>query len=190
MRKKSGIDDQSRDALTKLDFKKLRKIEEKFLSENKGFFEFLEKFPPKDFEEYLNKYIGKSYLEFLKNYDSALYKKFISNESIGEYYQKDNNIFAMMNPNEVRIVNDGLKMLIDFDRSDQNEQKLFHDVWVINKNCNHKNIKFSPYATFKEINDKNKYIDSSLIQPSKFTTTSLYNRYKQYRKRQQKKNRK
>jgi len=70
--------------------------------------------------------------------------------------------------------------------SNPNEQKLFDKVWKINKIQLKENIKFSPFATFKKINDSTNLIDPQLIQPNKFSTSALYNRYKGFRFRKQK----
>lgn len=72
--------------------------------------------------------------------------------------------------------------------SNPKEQKLFEKVWKINEKVAKGNIKFSAYATFKQINDNNNYVKPASIQPTKFTSTDLYNRYKQYRHRKQKSN--
>jgi len=72
--------------------------------------------------------------------------------------------------------------------SDPQEQKLFRKAWKINKAQLEKNIKFSHYATFQKINDKFNFINGNKIQQTKFTASPLYNRYKQYRLRQQKSN--
>lgn len=72
--------------------------------------------------------------------------------------------------------------------SDPQEQKLFREVWKINAEQLNKNIKFSAYFTFKQVNDKQHFVNPELIKPTKFTSTDLYNRYKQYRLKQQQSN--
>jgi hypothetical protein len=84
-----------------------------------------------------------------------------------------------------------LSLYGNLDISDPAEQELFRAVWKINDNCNKENIKFSPFATFKQLNDQYNYVNSNLIDKEKFTEKSpLYNRYKQFRKNEQKKNNK
>jgi hypothetical protein len=100
--------------LSREDHKKLDKTKENFLSDNKGFFDFLEKFPAKDFQECLNKYIAQSYLEFLKKYDAKLYKKFISDESVGGYYNNNKNLFDGWSPDNLETAKKALSRSIDF----------------------------------------------------------------------------
>jgi len=136
---------------------------------------------------------AESYLKFLMGYDDKLYRRlWNSNAAIVENL-KNKNIFdglgaegleAIQKIIEENILKSGL------DTSDPNEQLLFKAVWVINKDCNSNNIKFSPYSTFKKVNDKENYINNILIQPLKFSTSPLYNRFKQFRHKEQKKNNK
>ena len=71
--------------------------------------------------------------------------------------------------------------------SNPNEQKLFSFVYEINMNCNKRNYAFRPYKEFRELNDKHELISNELIQEEKFSKSDLYNRYKQYRTRRNKK---
>jgi hypothetical protein len=69
---------------------------------------------------------------------------------------------------------------------DPQEQLLFEDVWKVNKECIKKFMKFSPYNTFFTVNIEGKYINNKFIKEIKFSTSHLYNRYRQFRKRKQK----
>jgi len=100
--------------LSKKDHIKLNKAEEKFLNDNKGFFEFLKKFPTKDFHECIDRYCAQSYEEYLKNYDSNLYERFKSDESIGEYYRKNKNSFDGMSPENIETITKALGRSISF----------------------------------------------------------------------------
>jgi hypothetical protein len=67
--------------LRKADLKKLNIIRKKFLTDNKGYFDFIKKYPIDSFQQYLDWYCAQSFKEFLKNYDAELYNRFISDES-------------------------------------------------------------------------------------------------------------
>jgi hypothetical protein len=88
--------------------------------------------------------------------------------------------------NELQIKNFELGRYGNLDKSDPLEQELFKAVWEINKDCDKNNVKFSPFYNFKKVNDKEKYVSNDLIQQVKFSLTPLYNRYRQFRKREQK----
>ena len=98
MKKKKELNDKSWKVLSEEDHKKLEKAQEKFLNDNKSFFEFLEKFPAKNFQDCIDKYCVQSYFEFLQNYDAKLFKRlWNSNEAIVENF-KNKNDFDGMNP--------------------------------------------------------------------------------------------
>ena len=71
--------------------------------------------------------------------------------------------------------------------SNPDEQELFSLVYDVNMDCNRKNYKFRPYKIFKENNKKYNLVDNQLIKEEKFSKSDLYNRYKQYRTRRNKK---
>lgn len=115
MKKKKEIDNNSEQVLNKNYYKKLAEAQEKFISGNKVFFNFFEKFPPKGFQECINKYFAQSYLEFLKDYDKKLYEKFITDESRGDYYHFNNNPFDGWSPENIQTFTKSIERSILFE---------------------------------------------------------------------------
>ena len=114
IREKKKVPDTSWKVLSERDHKKLDKVQRLFKKVNTGFFEFLEKYDPKDLNECVQKYIVRSYLDFLKYYDKKLYQKLWESEEAIIENLKDKNPFEGINPENLAVITKALERSSSF----------------------------------------------------------------------------
>jgi hypothetical protein len=114
MKKKKKVDDKSQKVLSEADREEIIGIQKRFSNNNKGFFEFLEKYPNIHFEVCLNEYLGQSFLKFLEKKNASLYKRFISDPNIGDYYKVLDDPLYGKNPENHDTITNALGRSIRF----------------------------------------------------------------------------